>query len=87
MRIYQSRSFEKKVKKLSRSEKDVLDREIKRIAENPSIGEEKKGDLKDVFVHKYKLKTIQHLLAYRKIGGDLELVMIAPRENYSRALK
>jgi mRNA interferase RelE/StbE len=87
MRIYQSRSFEKKVKKLSRSEKDVLDREIKRIAENPSIGEEKKGDLKDVFVHKYKLKTIQHLLAYRKIGGDLELVMIAPRENYYRDLK
>jgi mRNA interferase RelE/StbE len=87
MRIYQSRSFEKKVKKLSRSEKDVLDREIKRIAENPSIGEEKKGDLKDVFAHKFKLKTIQHLLAYRKIGGDLELVMIAPRENYYRDLK
>jgi len=87
MRIYQSRSFEKKVKKMSRSEKDALDREIKRIAEDPSIGEEKKGDLKDVFAHKFKLKTIQYLLAYRKVGGNLELVIIGPHENYYRDLK
>ena len=87
MKIYQSRSFEKKVKKMSRAEKDVLDREIKRIAEDPSIGEEKKGDLKDVLAHKFKLKTTQYLLAYRKVGGDLELVMIGPHENYYRDLK
>ena len=87
MRIYQSRSFEKKVKKLSKSEKEALDREIKRIAEDPAVGEEKKGDLKEVFVHKFKLKTIFYLLAYRKVGGDLELVMIGPHENYYRDLK
>jgi len=87
MRIFQSRSFEKKVKKMSKSEKDALDREVKRIAEDSSIGEEKKGDLQDVFVHKFKLKTIQYLLAYRKVGGDLELVMIGPHENYYRDLK
>lgn len=87
MRIFQSRSFEKKVKKMSKSEKDVLDREIKRIAEDQSLGQEKKGDLKDVFVHKFKLKTTQHLLAYRKVGGDVELVMIGPHENYYRDLK
>lgn len=45
MKIYQSRSFEKKVKKMSKTEKDLLDQEIRKIAENPSIGEEKKGDL------------------------------------------
>ena len=87
MRIFQSRSFEKKVKKMSKSEKDALDREIKRIAEDQSLGEEKKGDLKDVFVHKFKLKTTQYLLAYRKVGGDMELVMIGPHENYYRDLK
>jgi len=87
MRIYQSRSFEKKAKKMSRSEKDSLDREIKRIAEDLAIGEEKKGDLKDVFVHKFKLETTQYLLAYRKVGDDLELVMIGPHENYYRDLK
>jgi len=87
MRVYQSRSFEKKVKKLSKSEKNTLDREIKKIAEDPGVGEEKKGDLRGVFVHKFKLKTTQYLLAYRKIGGDLELVMIGPHENYYRDLK
>ena len=87
MRIFQSRLFEKKVKKMSKSEKNALDREVKRIAEDSSLGEEKKGDLKDVFVHKFKLKTTQYLLAYRKVGGDLELVMIGPHENYYRDLK
>lgn len=87
MNIYQSRSFEKKVKKMSKSEKDTLDREIKKIAESPSIGEEKKGDLKGVFVHKFKLKTTLYLLAYREVGSNLELVMIGSHENYYRDLK
>jgi len=87
MKIYQSRSFEKKMKKFSMAEKDILDREIERIVENPDIGEEKKGDLRGVSVHKFKLKATQHLLAYRKVGRDLELVMIGPHENYYRDLK
>lgn len=87
MQIYHSRSFEKKVKKMSKTEKESLDQEIRKIAENPSIGEEKKGDLREIFVHKFKLKTTQYLLAYRKISTDLELVMIGPHENYYRDLK
>jgi mRNA interferase RelE/StbE len=87
MKIYQSRSFEKKVKKMSKAEKDSLDQEIKRIVEVPSIGEKKKGDLRGVFVHKFKLKTTQYLLAYRRVGDDLELVMIGPHANYYRDLK
>jgi mRNA interferase RelE/StbE len=87
VKVYQSRSFEKKIKKMTKSEKDSLDREIKRIADDPNIGEEKKGDLRGVFVHKFKLKTIQYLLAYRKVGDDLELVIIGPHENYYRDLK
>jgi len=87
MKIYQSRLFQKKVKKMSKAEKDALDREVRNIAENPNIGEEKKGDLKGVFVHKFKLKTNLYLLAYRKAGTDLELVMIGSHENYYRDLK
>jgi len=87
MRIYQSRSFEKKVKKMSKPEKGSLDREIRSITDDPSVGEEKKGDLRGVFVHKFKLKTTQYLLAYRKVGEDLELLMIGPHENYYRDLK
>ncbi len=68
-------------------EKKILDREIRKLAENPFLGEAKKGDLRGVFVHKFKLKTTQYLLAYRKAGEDLELVMIGPYENYYRDLK
>ena len=88
MAIYQSKSFAQKVKKMRKQEKEILDQEVRRIAQNPSIGEEKKGDLAGVFVHKFMLKTTtQYLLAYRKIGPDLELVMIGPHENYYRDLK
>lgn len=87
MRIYQSGSFERKVKKLSRQEKEILDRELRKIAGDISIGEEKKGDLRGVFVHKFKIKTAQYLIAYRKVGKDLELIMVGPHENYYRDLK
>jgi len=44
MKIYQSRSFENKIKRFSKKEKNILDQEIKKIIEDPSFGEEKKGD-------------------------------------------
>jgi plasmid stabilization system protein ParE len=72
---------------MPKQEKEILDQEIRRIVENPLIGEEKKGDLTGVFVYKFKLNTVQYLLAYRKLGQDLELVMIGPHENYYRDLK
>ena len=87
MKIYQSRTFENKVKKLSKQEKELLDDEIKKIAENPLIGEEKKGDLKSVYVRKFKIKSFQYLLSYRKIKSDIELIMIGPHENYYKELK
>ncbi len=87
MKIFQSRSFERKVKKFSRQEKEILDDEIKNIVENPTIGTEKKGDLRGVFVYKFTMQNIQYLLAYRFAGDGLELIMIGPYENYYRDLK
>ncbi len=87
MKIYQSRTFENKLKKFSKQEKELLDEEIKKIAENPLIGEEKKGDLRGVHVYKFKIKSIQYLLSYRMIKTGLELIMIGPHENYCRELK
>lgn len=87
MKIYQSRSFEKKIKKFNQKEKNELDNEIKNIAQNPSIGIEKKGDLRGVFVHKFKIKTTQYLLSYRLVADGLELIMIGVHENYYRDLK
>jgi len=87
MKILQSRSFERKVKKFNKQEKKALDKQVTKISENPSIGTEKNGDLRGVFVHKFKMKTIQYLLAYRFLGDDLELITIGPHENYYRDLK
>jgi hypothetical protein len=68
MTIYQSRSFAQKLKKMLKQEKELLDQEVLKIMQNPSIGEEKKGDIAGVFVHKFKINTMQYLLAYRKVG-------------------
>ncbi len=87
MKILQSRSFERKVKKFTKREKKKLDEHIRKIVDNPSIGSEKKGDLRGVYVHKFKIQTLQYLLAYRFVGEDLELIMIGPHENYYRDLK
>ncbi len=88
MKIYQSRSFEKKVKKFNEKEKYELDNEIKQILQNPLIGTEKKGDVRGVFVHKLNLQNQLYLLSYRFIKEEsLELIMIGPREKYYRDLK
>ncbi len=88
MKIYQSRSFDKKVKKFNEKEKYELDNEIKQIIQNPLIGIEKKGDLRGVFVHKFNLQNQLYLLSYRFIKEEyLELIMIGPHENYYRDLK
>ena len=87
MKVLQSRSFERKVKKFTKTQKKKLDQKIRNIIENPSVGSEKKDDLRGVYVHKFKIKTDQYLLAYRFMGENLELIMIGPHENYYRDLK
>lgn len=86
MFIVQSTSFEKRVRKFGKQEKRILDSQIRKILGDPAIGQEKKGDLKGVFVHKFKIHSTQYLLAYRVVGGNLELIMIGPHENYYRDL-
>jgi mRNA interferase RelE/StbE len=87
MKILQSRSFERKVKKFTKAQKNRLDEEIRKIVDNPSIGSEKKGDLRGIFVHTFKIQTVRYLLAYRLFRNNLELLMIGPHENYYRDLK
>ncbi|MDM8544673.1 type II toxin-antitoxin system RelE/ParE family toxin [Desulfococcaceae bacterium HSG9] len=73
MKIIQSRSFSRKVKKLNKKEKSVLDKQIRAILSAPDISDHKKGDLRGVFVHKFKIKTKQYLQAYRIVDENLQL--------------
>ena len=87
MKILQSRSFEKKINKFTKQEKKTLDEQVLKIVDNPAIGSEKKGDLRGVYIHKFKITRTQYLLSYRFLGEALELIMIGPHENYYRDLK
>lgn len=87
MKIIQSPLFARTVKKIHQNEKKVLDDEIRNIIANPLIGDEKKGDLKDIFVYKFKINNRQYLLSYRIKQNVLELITIGSHENYYRDLK
>ena len=84
MHILQSGSFRKKVRRFREQEKLILDNQVRKIVKDPAIGQEKKGALRGIFVHKFKIHTTQYLLSYRFVGDDLELIMIGPHENYYR---
>jgi mRNA-degrading endonuclease RelE of RelBE toxin-antitoxin system len=87
MRVIQSPSFAKRIKKFKKSQKGQLDQQIRKIIDNPAIGEEKKGDLKGIFVQIFNIDILEYLPAYR-FGKDLlELIIIGPQENYYRDLK
>ncbi len=88
MTVYQSTSFARKVKIMSPAEKSDLDDVVRALINNPLIGVEKKGDLKGIFIHKFKMNKHDYLLSYRICNEkNLELIMIGPHENYYHALK
>lgn len=87
LQVLQSPLFSKRVKKFSKKQKSELDKQIKNLVVNPLFGEEKKGDLKGIFVYKFKIANAQYLLSYRLKENTLELITIGPHENYYRDLK
>ncbi len=85
-------SFARIAKKLHSKDKEALDAAVKVVASNHTIGEEKRGDLNGVFVHKFKLNNRETLLAYQLQPNKLapqELVLLAvgPHENFYAQLK
>jgi hypothetical protein len=87
MKILQSSIFKRKVKKLNARQKIQLDDAIRQILKDPYIGEEKKGDLKMVWTHKFYIDKTLYLLAYSFSNDLLELLMLGPHENYYSDLK
>ena len=85
-------SFARVVKKLHSQDKAVLDAAVQAVASDPTLGEEKRGDLSGVFVHKFKLNKQETLLAYRlqpdKLAPEaLVLLAVGPHENFYAQLK
>ena len=79
--------FKKVYKKLHIKEKVVVDDAIEKIIKNPKLGEEKKGDLKSVFVYKFKINHQEMLLAYEWNPKERLLLALGVHENFYRDLK
>ncbi len=89
MKILQSNLFIKTVKKLHKSEKELLDEVIKTLIAQPELGDLKTSDLNGVRVYKFKVNINQMLLAYRYQKETLVLMLLAygTHENFYRDLK
>ena len=87
MEIRQTLEFKKIYKKLHQNQRAIVNEEIKKIIENPKIGVEKIGDLKGVFVHKFKISNQQYLLAYTFDESTMTLIMLGVHENFYRSVK
>ena len=73
-------------------DKLVLDQAIKAVASMPLLGEEKRGDLAGMFVHKFKLNNQETLLAYelrpdKSKPTEVVLLAVGPHENFYTQLK
>lgn len=85
-------TFARAIKKMHAKDKLIVDKAVKAIAGNPSIGEEKKGDLAGILVHKFKINKQEVLLAYQlhpdKISPlSVLLLSLGSHENFYTDLK
>ncbi|AGS58732.1 type II toxin-antitoxin system RelE/ParE family toxin [Proteus mirabilis] len=87
--VYQSARFEKAMKKLPGSDVKIIEDEIDQIIDNLLIGEQKKGDLAHLRVHKFRLNDLTVLLGYSWVANKLELYLlhIGSHENFYEAQK
>lgn len=92
LRVLDTPTFSKVVKKLFARDKKSVDEAIRKIATDPFIGVEKKGDLAGVFVYKFKMNKQEVLLSYglrpNKVNPEeIVLLSLGSHENFYDVLK
>lgn len=87
--VKQTNTFRKTLKRLSAQQKLALDDAIKKVMENPMLGQQKKGDLAFLRVYKFKILKQEMLLEYcfNDEKTILTLLMLGPHENFYRDIK
>ncbi|MDA1089542.1 MAG: type II toxin-antitoxin system RelE/ParE family toxin [Proteobacteria bacterium] len=88
VRILQTPTFKRAVKRLRKQQKQELDEAVRAVAKDPAIGEDKVGDLAGVRVHKFKMNRQLSLLAYEFLEADdaVKLLALGSHENFYRNL-
>jgi mRNA-degrading endonuclease RelE of RelBE toxin-antitoxin system len=85
--IIQSPVFARKKQKLQKNQLIALDKAIRTIAENPSIGAMKTGDLQGIQIYKFKSLNTQILLAYELTENKIYLYAFGSHQNFYKALR
>ena len=87
IQVLQTPLFTRQKKKLTRNQIKELDKAIKVIVRNPKIGEEKRGNLSSIRVHKFKMVNQLYLLAYEWDRNSRTLIALGVHENFYRNVK
>ena len=87
--VEQTRRFSRAYKKLHGQITQDVDAAVFAVAGNPDIGEKKKGDLAELWVHKFCSQGQLWLLGYTRDDGIqlIYLEAISSHENFYRDLK
>jgi mRNA interferase RelE/StbE len=85
--VNQMPAFKKAYKKLHKTHRQIVDKVIKEVIVNPTIGKQKKGDLAGIYVYKFKINKQELLLAYEWIPEERMLLGLGLHENCYRYLK
>lgn len=88
-KVLQTPTFKKAVKKLNANQKTDLGSAVRALISNPTLDEQKKGDLSFLRVHKFKMVKQLTLLGYSYEDGaiTLELIALGSHENFYRNMK
>lgn len=87
--VEQTKRFARIYKKLHDNIVPDVDEAVCAVADNPDIGEKKKGDLADLWVHKFRSQGQLWLLGYTRDDGIqlIYLEALGSHENFYRDLK
>ena len=87
--VRQTRRFARIYKKLHDNIVTEVDAAIEVVAASPDIGEQKKGDLAELWVYKFRCLGQLYLLGYTRDDGVrlIYLESVGPHENFYRDLK
>ncbi|MCP9269190.1 type II toxin-antitoxin system RelE/ParE family toxin [Xenorhabdus sp. XENO-1] len=74
--VYETRRCSKALSKLPENLLAIVEDEIEKIIDDPEIGEQKKGDLSFLRVHKFQLNNQLTLLGYHWVEEKIELYLL-----------
>lgn len=87
--VLQTRRFGRQYKKLHDNVAADVDQAVESVAADPKVGEQKKGDLAQLRVYKFRSQGQLYLLGYTVDDGIrlIYLEAVGPHENFYRDLK